>query len=1114
MRAIDNPAFQELKQLIEKRQAYEKEQQILLKDKNIPTPNPTTWDFTDINGNTLLFYAVQAGDKEEVEALLTKNKLANSHGAENTEEKEEFISDENLNEIGSDENLNQKESENIGEEFVVAQEKPITEMESQTDIESENESGEEIESNDTPLFNYPLEISQPLIEALNQGNFEIAELLYEHLQNYESSDLKLTSLKNVEAKHWLKEKIKNEIKQSGILAKNNFSLPEKPSKLFQSFEGLDYNPSILQHFAEIGRDDYFKWLQKNNIALDSDDLVYLLKCAIESENLNKIGHVIKYIEKQNLAPAEDYPFKKDKKLLFRKGLNYAIEKEKFKIADFLLKNGADLDGVCDKNGNTIFGKSILKKEVNAIRYLLPKITNIFQQKNYAQQNILHLAVQSDSDEIKNIINQLNLPKELTFQKDIFGFTPEDYNSKHEDDQAINQDIINNKLSYYCLLKYLELHEDFNLGLCNGYSRLFQLYNPEYFYNTLQLLSGWDGKEESLLKPLASDIPQARYYRNLDELFRGWLNDLLSFVGYKLKDRIGINLHQHDRIREQEILTDDKNLLPVNLYETEQRYFLRHKGMYENLTEEQVREILFYYLKMPSQVRLELKGYAHATAARKQGNNILYYDSNLPKKIRPLSSLEELVQLILDTKYKTVGHIFTNVYDPKNIDLEFLLYVHENEMAEFIKNSSYKLIDEKSLPKSSKEAKDFQEASANHFTPLHLAILGRDVVMFQKLIADGYCDVNAKDSSNRDVFTLAVESNFNEAIDLLLQNPNLNYDCFNESDGLLKIYQDDNQTLLNKFLRHPKIILNPDLFTEALFREDDELIDHLLKDKKFQFSAEKLNLQLRVALNAKRINESAVAALLLQGASLLEPNNVDKKNEPFFYYEAESIKSALQLTTDSYEISKILINVLKKIFKEESKNENKDKTNLDFSIMQFLAQCSEMNLYQEFSEKELLNILKVLIPKQAESESNSNELNNLFTNLALHSLLYQYDSLFKYLQENIKYSAASQRDIFYKALELKRYDQIKFLITQGYDINMKLDSNTPSNLFYFFQHLLDISYPIFYVLHNSFPEDMVHFFLDHGANLDVRNNQGQTARELLEQKYPQLCQSSISAARNG
>lgn len=1023
-RVTDDADFQSLKKIIEKRQNVE---------KGYPLVFPTTMDFKDRAGNTLLFYAVRADDQDEVKALLAKNKLESPENSLSTS----------------------------------------------------------------------LDVTKPFIEALNKGCFEIAELLYQYLQIHQSLDLKLSKLKSAAGKKWFQEKINAEISRLQISEKNNFSFCNSESaKFFYFVERIPFNPTILRHFAEVGNDSYFNALQKNHTKINSDDFLYLIKCAIENNNIVSVSNLIQGMVQQNLANEQPHA-KIDTKLILKKGLYFALLSGKNTIADFLLNQGIDLDGPFDKAGNTIFGKLILEKNVSAIHYLLSKTVPLNQQQNYWQQNILHLCAIAQSEEINALIKKLNFPNEMQIQRDIFGYQPKDYYAQ-KTKSDISQNILDLNFAFYCVLKYLPCPEVINVGLCNGLSRLFQIYKPNYFYSTLDLIAGWDGTYESLFKPFSSDLPQAQYYRNLDELFHGWLNDLVIFAGYRLNDLIGISLHQDDRVREQQLIDNDQGLIPNPLYETEQRYFLRAEEPYLNISEEQVKELLYYFNKMPPQARLEIKGNGHATAARKIDGMILYYDSFLPNQLQPINSIDDLANIIINTKNKARAEALGKSFDPKKLAIEFLIYVHENEKDEFLKNSSYRLIPKNMLPKSTEEAKNFQSNSPNHFTLLHIAIFGRDIAMFKQLIEDGYCDVNEKDSSNRDVLTLVVENNFKEAIAILLNHPNINFDTFNGSDVLAKLLQDNNQILLQNFLNNPKVIPPADLLTEALFREDDQLINYLLNDKRFKFSKDKIDFQLRVALNATEINQTAVGTLLLQGACLSSGGQNNKINLSNFY-ELEPFQTSLDLISKSEQKLQSFVQILNKIFNNITNRRDKPEINLSSSILYFLENNDS---YKQFSEQELLNILH-FFPINKTDEKGSFSIAELYKILALHCLVNGYRQLFSFLQETVNYSKEDQKLILNEALKLKEYDAIRILLNHSCELNYPMNPNLSSNSFFQTQPI----FPILYILQNNFPDDILQLFLARDVDLSVRDETGKTARELLVEKSPHFSTLVLSAKNN-
>jgi hypothetical protein len=50
----------------------------------------------------------------------------------------------------------------------------------------------------------------------------------------------------------------------------------------------------------------------------------------------------------------------------------------------------------------------------------------------------------------------------------------------------------------------------------------------YFFQTLQMMSEWDGSKEALNQKFPEEIPQSQYYKNLNDLFEQSINDVVAF----------------------------------------------------------------------------------------------------------------------------------------------------------------------------------------------------------------------------------------------------------------------------------------------------------------------------------------------------------------------------------------------------------------------------------------------------------------------------------------------------------------------------------------------------------------------------------------------------------
>jgi ankyrin repeat protein len=136
---------------------------------------------------------------------------------------------------------------------------------------------------------------------------------------------------------------------------------------------------------------------------------------------------------------------------------------------------------------------------------------------------------------------------------------------------INQHLINKNLrSYVKVMSQLEHKQRTRFlterGHCNGWAFLYQYYlalkAENEFFEILKLIATWNGKSESLNKPLStikgiSSKIQSKY-RTLGQLFEYTINDVVWFQqATEFKDKLNIDIKQNEREKQWELIHDDK-----------------------------------------------------------------------------------------------------------------------------------------------------------------------------------------------------------------------------------------------------------------------------------------------------------------------------------------------------------------------------------------------------------------------------------------------------------------------------------------------------------------------------------------------------------------------------
>lgn len=487
----------------------------------------------------------------------------------------------------------------------------------------------------------------------------------------------------------------------------------------------------------------------------------------------------------------------------------------------------------------------------------------YYSKDYFYNNILHQAVISFEKGPLLLKNILSDPrgKELVTEKNIFGKTPSDHvrlsNNENlikifeeylitipkleiNDPQLTNlsQAKVNESIKYFMKLDYADIKNYYSSGgYCNAYDFLFLYYANQrrfqYFYHSLSLLSHWDRNPSTLYEEQQwQQLEQATYYKNLYSFFRQWLNNLNIFFGVATM-RAGITQGQAEREKQLQLVTDSNAELR-QIYRVSMHLGASGiRGAIQTeilLTKEQLEETLKYICRMPPGVCVSLGGASHASSLFISDNNAYYYyDSNFDEQCAVNDNYQKLTSIIFNTKYLWLKkakdqndtiEITWNIFYLSNA----LMNKHQNEFHCFKSDE---------LPSSIEQAKLFQKSSPNNFTPLHITVLTGSLLDFNRLINDGYCDINAKDACSRTALEMAISSANREMINVLISQKEIIIDDSIET-SLIYLYDTLNEKdLFYEILQHANAKDLTFLVKYALRKRDDFLIEYLLSSGKLQ-----------------------------------------------------------------------------------------------------------------------------------------------------------------------------------------------------------------------------------------------------------------------------------------
>ena len=284
-----------------------------------------------------------------------------------------------------------------------------------------------------------------------------------------------------------------------------------------------------------------------------------------------------------------------------------------------------------------------------------------------------------------------------------------------------------------------------LGYCNGLAFLYLLYaaqnRTDYFFDTMRLMINWDNSLETLNKPFPTNLPQAKYYKNLKELFEQWINDITLF---QYPYSIGLIAEQKDRSTQHAIIGRTDELSPIMLFSEDE------KKQPPIRSKEQLSEVLYYLMRMPSGSRIEIGAAEHAISLYKDDEDKIHlYDSNFRYEVSATDKIEEIVQRIINFKY-----ILLRKYNDKVPCSVHVFYFKKDESQLDLEN--FRVFKEEELPKSKEEADSFQAKSPTLFTHLHVAVMTHSIPVIKKLLEDDNCNLMAVDSFGRTVFDLIID----------------------------------------------------------------------------------------------------------------------------------------------------------------------------------------------------------------------------------------------------------------------------------------------------------------------------------------------------------------------
>lgn len=677
------------------------------------------------------------------------------------------------------------------------------------------------------LIKQGAKIDNPIRYALGNNKLELARYFFE--RDDDISSIKLSNIRHEPCRGWFIQLIKDSLQAS----KSN------PNAFFQSSPAQSF--SNLNRASEIGDIDFLKAYMTRPELVDA-----LFISAIENNQLEVMEFLL-----QN--GAEVTPEKSYKSSPLSRAVNTNSEDG----VALLLRHNADVNYVGEEK-KTALTTAVLRGSLTLVNTLIAHHANCFLVDAFGRTALHYAAINKCAD----IVSQLLLApggKEALCKQDIYGNTALDYALENQhvetiqllDDEGlhdsgvartplinIDQSSVMKKMRYYLLSQYRDLVFFNENGLCNGFAFLRDMYANKgmesWFYDTLRLMSSWDGSQEVLDKAFDESISQRAYYKNLSELFEQWSNDIIWFQHTTL-DSVFNYSSQSNRQSNREFqysIAGGSNQSPVLI--SRYRETLDSNCLQENME--------IFSTRLPDGCHLELGGSAHATSAFITPDKMFsYYDPNLPRKTRDFIDASDFTGVVIDTKIISLNQY--NALGEFDSEQQVFYYFTPEMQAKIAEHEAFS---DSQLPSDIDAVDLFQKSSPNQYTPLHVAVLAGSVRTVEKLVAReaNLCALRRKNKDGNTAMDIAVSSRniaVMEALaagyphkDILPSENMINHDDIEHA------YHEKDAIMLEFFLSHYAKINLGSLFFAAVENHDLSLVSRMLGSKMVEVNAPVFN----------------------------------------------------------------------------------------------------------------------------------------------------------------------------------------------------------------------------------------------------------------------------------
>lgn len=844
-------AYQKLKALILKRQEEEREMLQRLQDQHEREQSPyfrfpTTYDFPDMQGKTLLHYAAELGDMSKIEECLQAGANINlqdqnvfdKYKGNNNNAIALALMNDNL-EVAKYLHQNGARCDNVN--LRICKSKATREWFTKLAKQALDEA---FPNPDAGMYFRPVMQNQ----FFNQTSGEFAALE----RAVEIGDI-----------DFIEKRLKAEEDPRFFYARLEGNPPPG--------EGAKFQNSLIAIAAMNGQLEMVKYLISINASLNPK-FAYQTSALIAAIRFNH-QEIIDYL----LTLPIDINAKNNE---LHTALTYAIIKNNTQTVKKLLDMGAETTHV-DYRGDTILHL--------AVRNNYKALDELLNDKDHPEIKALH--------EVKNYFD--DTPLDLMKRK-----TKKPLPSIEQ-----NHLLIAMRYRMRLLRRSLELFEQPGYCDGYAFLRSFYRARrrDNYFFHTVESFAEWNGEKDDLFIPFPKVSPEKKaeeltdldkfYLRlaevghgNLDQLLEQWTNDLIWFHQESTLSRIfGLAQYEkealYDMIANRHV-TADKSDFEQEVFYQERRKSIEGQLIYiRNM--EQITEMLSYMMRMPNNVHCFVGGSGHATSLYKDDQGLcFYYDSNFSQRIKSPCDIARLAILIKNFKF-----IVYDIYGNGNFECYIKFNYYKKDFAE-LDLSQFHIFSENEYPRSKADAEDFQKNSPNHFTHLHIAMMTRSIASIKRLLADQHYDINAKDAFGRTAFQIASINNFTQGLDLLLDSGALNYDdtaCQLFQHFVSLEQQNEVTERVKQIIVHPKSNNLNRIFNLALSRNNATLTYAIISHGKINFNQPSFDQQLPLMRMIKTKETGIVQLMLKNGASLM---SVDPKSQ------STPLKEAIQTYSSS------------------------------------------------------------------------------------------------------------------------------------------------------------------------------------------------------------------------